>query len=191
VADVTALRAAGRGRTAVELDGAPWRVVPTEIVLRLGLRVGRELDRPLARELGRELRRSAALGRATRALRYRDFSRAGLDERLERAGAAPAARREVIETLERAGLVDDERVARGRTAALAGRGYGDAAIRHDLERQGLSSETADAALAALEPEAERARRIAEARGGGPKTARYLAGKGFGEDAIEGIVADEA
>ncbi len=31
---------------------------------------------------------------------------------------------------------------------------------------------------------KRARRIISARGGGPATARYLARKGFGEDAVE-------
>jgi hypothetical protein len=42
----------------------------------------------------------------------------------------------------------------------------------------------DASLESLEPEAERARRLVEHRGPGMKTARYLASKGFGEEALE-------
>ena len=40
----------------------------------------------------------------------------------------------------------------------------------------------------LEPETARARRIVERRGPGPKTARYLLGKGFGEDSISVVAA---
>ena len=46
----------------------------------------------------------------------------------------------------------------------------------------------EAALEALEPERERAARIAARRGPGPKTARYLASRGFGEEAVEDVVA---
>ena len=71
-----------------------------------------------------------------------------------------------------------------RADALADRGYGDAAIRHDLERQGVVPELVEAALGALEGEVGRARQLVERRGSGPKTARYLASRGFGEDAVE-------
>ena len=58
---VTALRERPRDRVEVELDGAPWRVVPAEAVVRAGLAPGRPLDRASARALGRELRRLQAL----------------------------------------------------------------------------------------------------------------------------------
>jgi SOS response regulatory protein OraA/RecX len=116
-------------------------VVPAAAVVRAGLVVGRTLDRETARELGRELRRTRALGDAVRALRYRDLSRARLDERLRQRGAGEDARAAVLETLERAGLVDDARVAAGRARSLADRGYGNDAIRH-----ALAAEQVDAAL---------------------------------------------
>jgi hypothetical protein len=40
------------------------------------------------------------------------------------------------------------------------------------------------AVAALEPESERAGPLIARRGTGPRTARYLAGRGFGEDSVE-------
>jgi SOS response regulatory protein OraA/RecX len=191
---VTALRERERSRVEIELDGAPWRLVPTDAVVRSGLFVGRALDRETARTLGRELRRAEALSRALRALTARDRSRRSLEDRLGAAGVASRPRKEVLETLERAGLVDDERLAAARAQALAERGYGDAAIRFDLERQGLGGESVAAALAGLEPERERARRLVEQRGRDARAARWLAAKGFEagtvEDAIGGF-AEEA
>jgi regulatory protein len=184
VAVVTALRAQPCGRLAVDLDGAAWRTLPAEPVLRAGVRVGYELDRPTARRLRRELRRAEALVVAGRALRTHDQSARGLEERLRRRNVAPDARREALEALERAGLVDDRRFAASRASALAGRGYGDAAIAADLERRGIARDATADALAALAPEAERARELVATRGAGARTARFLAARGFGGDAVE-------
>src|SRR5438445_12895222 len=82
------------------------------------------------------LRRAEALAVAGRALRRQDLSERGIAERLARASVAPAAVEESLAVLSRAGLVDDSRFARTRATSLAERGYGDAAIRHDLERPG-------------------------------------------------------
>ncbi|MDQ5821641.1 MAG: RecX family transcriptional regulator, partial [Actinomycetota bacterium] len=95
---------------------------------------------------------------------------------------------DALDALGRAGFVDDERFAERRAEALAERGFGDEGIRHDLERQGIAPELRERALAALPGERERARTIVARRGPGPKTARYLAAKGFGEDAVEAALA---
>ena len=193
MAVVTALRERPRGRVEVELDGAPWRVVPVDAVVRAELRIGRPLDRETARTLGRELRRARALDVAAQALRYRDHSRRSLEERLARRNVRPDATEAALAALERTGLVDDARVASTRAGVMADRGYGDAAIRFDLERQGLAGELVDDALAALVPERERAKQLVERRGAEPRTARWLAGRGFDpasvEDAIEPFAAD--
>ena len=106
---------------------------------------------------------------ALRALRAADRSRAELDARLQRAGVEEAEREETLDSLERLGYLDDERTAALRAARLAERGYGDAYIRAELERRGLPAE---AAVADLEPEAERATRFT-GRGTG-----WLARRGF-------------
>ena len=179
MATVTALRAR-RGRVDVELDGAAWRTLPLEVVGRAGLDVGLELDRPRLRLIRRELRRAEALAVAGRALRARDLSTRALDQRLAR-DVAPATRKEAVAVLTRAGVVDDRRVAVNRAAAMAARGYGDAAIYHDLRRRGLDPDEIAAAVASLEPETDRAAALVARRGRGAKTARYLASRGFGED----------
>lgn len=187
MAEVTALRSSRPGRVAVELDGAPWRVLPTDVVVRVGLAVGERLDRARLRALRGELRRHEALSVATGALRHRDLSRGALEARLARRSVAPAERAETLELLERAGIVDDARFGESRARALAERGWSDAAIRADLERQALPDDLIGPALAALVPEHERAQALAARRGGGIATARWLSRRGFGEAAIEGAV----
>src|SRR6187200_1559998 len=136
MAVVTALRIAGRRSVAVELDGVRWRTLPLEAVVRAALAVGGELDRPRARTLARERRRLAALEVAARALRSRDRSEQDVRARLERQGVPANERDRAVETLASAGVLDDRRYAAGRAESLSRRGYGDAAIRADLERGG-------------------------------------------------------
>ena len=166
---VTALRARGPGRVAVELDGEPWRVVPLEAVYGAGLVVGGPLDRTTARALGRELRRLERPGRGP----ARRCGRATTRRRRSSSGspreARPAAvRRETVEAAQRAGLVDDRRFAMQRAEQLAARGSGDLLIGDDLERQGVPPELARLAIDALEPEAARADTIVAARGTEPE-----------------------
>lgn len=188
---VTALRARGPGRVAVELDRRPWRVVPLEAVYAAGLAVGGELDRTSARVLGRELRRHEASVAALRALRARDHTAASLEQRLADRGTAAELRRETVEAAQRAGLVDDARFAIGRAQLLASRGAGDLLIADDLERRGVPQRLARAAIEALEPESTRAAAIVDQRGKSPQTARRLAAKGFSEEIVESLVADLA
>jgi regulatory protein len=131
--------------------------------------------------------RAEALAAAQVALARRDLSERELRDRLARAGVEPAAAEQALETLRRGGLVDDERFSAERARVLAERGKGDAAIRFDLERHGIAGELVDNTLAGVEPERERAERVVARRGGGPKTARLLASRGFGE-AIVSLVA---
>ena len=173
---------------AVELDGRPWRVLPTDAVVRAGVAVGHPLDRQTARELAREIRRARALAQAARALAASGRSRGDLERRLARAGHTGAAREDAVATLERSGFIDDTRLARGRAEALARRGYGDAAIRADLRRRLITPEIAADAVTSLEPEIDRARRMLEARNATPATLRRLAGRGFSRETLEEIGA---
>ena len=188
---VTALRARGPGRVAVDLDGRPWRVVPLEAVYAAGLSVGSALDRAPARVLRRELRRLEAQGVALRALRARDHTAASLEKRLADRGTARTVREETIEAAQRAGLIDDRRFAASRAALLASRGAGDLLIADDLERHGVPADVADIAIDDLEPESARAAALIDDRGRSPRTARYLAAKGFSEATLESLIAELA
>ncbi len=181
---VTALHPERRDRVRVDLDGEPWRTLPAAAVVSAGLRVGGPLDRERARELGRSLRRFEALDTAGKALSHRDRSVAELAARLEHRGIRPAERAAAVETLERLGYLDDRRVAGDRALNLASRGFGDEAIRFDLEGRGIDTELIAAALERLEPESARASRIVERSASEIKAARALAAKGFSPEAIE-------
>ena len=176
-------------RIDVHLDGALWRALPRDVVLASGLAVGVELDRARLRRLRRELRRAEALEATARILARRDFSRASLERELEARDIARAEREAAVRAVERAGLVDDDRLARRRAAALAARGAGDDFVRLDLERRGFAEDAADRAVAALEPEVDRVKRIVATRGGGARTARYLAASGFAADSIAAAVSE--
>jgi regulatory protein len=128
------------------------------------------------------------LEQALRALRRRERSAAEVDRYLTARGVDQTERDEVLETLVRTALVDDRRFAELRATSLVERGSGDELIRHELARAGIESEVAEEAVAALPSETERVARIVARRGAGPKTARYLAGKGFSEEAIAAVVA---
>jgi regulatory protein len=119
-----------------------------------------------------------------RALRDHDRSRRELEERLLRAGVTPPACAAALATLERVGYVDDTRFAIARAESLVARGYGDGAVRLELERHRVGPEAVAAALAAVAPEAERARELVDRLGRTPAAARRLARKGFGSDALE-------
>ena len=185
---VTAVRAAGR-RVAVELDGRPWRTVPLEAAVAARLSPGVGLDRERARDLARALRRHRAEGVVIRAVARREHTRATLAERLARAGVEASGRSEALERAERAGLVDDGRYAAARARELADRGAGDELVLDDLVRHGVDEALAREAVAALEPERDRAARIVVARGLSPRTARFLAAKGFAAELVEDVVAE--
>ena len=128
------------------------------------------------------------LEQALRALRHRERSAAEVDRYLIDRGVGDDEREEVLETLARTALVDDRRFAEVRARSLVERGAGNELIRHELARAGIDSELAEEIVASLPSETERVARIVPRRGGGLKTARYLAGRGFSDDVIRTVVA---
>ena len=129
-----------------------------------------------------------ALESALRALRHRDRTTRQLDRRLADRGFHASAREAALETLQRTGILDDERYARNRAESLAARGAGDELIRHELEEAGVDPALVEAALGSLEPETDRARRIVRARGRSAKTARYLHGRGYARETVSAVIA---
>jgi SOS response regulatory protein OraA/RecX len=175
----------------VELDGERWRTVSLDVAARSGLSVGLELDSKRLQTLRRELRRDDALTAGVRALGRRDRSEQSLRGLLERKGVGEPEREEAVATLRRHGALDDERFALARATALAERGFGDAAIAFRLDEDGVGGESCEKALAALEPESERAVRLAARRGASHRTARWLTGRGFAAESIEAALSLEA
>ena len=134
------------------------------------------------------VREASPLEAAAAALARRDRSAAWLTRFLEGRGVSADEAAGAVARLERAGYVDDVRFAAARADSLAARGSGDEAIRADLTAAGVADEDVVRALAALEPEAERARMLVERLGTSARTARRLVAKGFDADAVEAAFA---
>jgi regulatory protein len=133
--------------------------------------------------------RPTALEAATKALARRDRSAADLTAYLERRGTATDEAATAVERLRQAGYVNDARYATTRAGVLADRGYGNEAVRFELEQGGLAAEEIEAALATLAPERERALELLR-RAKSPLAAiRRLAGKGFGAESLESALAE--
>jgi len=88
-----------------------------------------------------------------------------LAARLRRRGAPPAVAAEVVADLTARGYLDDAAFAHHWAAARAARGYGPARLRAELRARGVGAKLIDAALAALDHDAEleRARAVARRR----------------------------
>ena len=69
---------------------------------------------------------------------------------------------------------------------MARRGYGDAAIRADLKKRLIPSEVVAEAIASLEPEVDRARRVLDTGALSAKTVRRLGSRGFSRQTIDEI-----
>ena len=109
--------------------------------------------------------------------------------RLDRAGVGDTVRADVLQRAERGGLVDDARsrsVARGNWRSGA---HGDVLIGDDLVRQGLDEAVARTAVSRPEPERGAAHRDRRAPRRSARNAALPGGKGFSEDALEGLIAD--
>ncbi|HEY4977222.1 MAG TPA: RecX family transcriptional regulator [Gaiellaceae bacterium] len=186
--EITGLREVSASNVLVELDGAPWRKISLNAAARAGLSVGKRLEREDLRLLGRELRRAEALNKATRMLARRPLSRALLEDRLQKKGVAPIAREEAIEVLEQARYLNDQSYALERAASLAERGYGDVAVHYTLEQERVDSELIELAVAALEPELERAWAMTTKIPDRKRLLGRLARRGFSAETI-GILAE--
>ena len=183
---LTAVRRARPGRVALEVDGERWRIVPDEVVLRCGLAPGVELDRPRIRVLRRELRRAEALGLAARTVARRDVSSRRLRERLLARGVGLELAEGAVATLASAGAVDDARSAGSRARALAGRGWGDAAVTARLAAEGFAPPDMEAAVASLDPERARAEALAATVDDARAAWKLLARRGFADETIEDV-----
>ena len=135
-------------------------------------------------------------GRALRLLSGREYSRAELERKLAQFEEEPGTLAKALDELQAKGFINEQRVVESvlnrRSAKL-----GATRIRQELQSKGLAPEAVQDAVAQLRTtEVERAREVwrkkfgtapvdAAERG---KHMRFLAGRGFGGDAIRRVVA---
>ena len=187
VATITRLTRRTNARVQVDVDGEPWRTLPSTLVDGLELTTGTELTRAALRALRRQLRQFEAASQADRILSASDTSTANLAAALDRRGVPPADRKALIESLSGSGLLSDARSSQARASTLAERGYGNLAIEHKLEAEGYEARDRREAIEMLEPELMRAKDVLvrkQCRSG--YGTRMLAQRGFDSDVCEAL-----
>jgi len=136
--------------------------------------------------------------KALRMLARREHSRAELSRRLADDGT-PEDIQDVLDQLERSGLLSDARFAEAWVSSRAAR-HGDARLRHDLRARGLGEEAIAAALPAdAGGEIARAREVWRRkfaalpadRADYARQARFLQGRGFSSDIIRKVLKESA
>ncbi len=186
ITDIEQVPGSRRARR-IWLDGEPFRTTSAAVIKKLRLGVGDTVDpERLAAECD-AVERTAARERAVGLLARQEFSVHQLARRLADDGYGPATVDETVGRLAASGLVDDARFAEALVRVRARAGYGLRAIRRDLERAGIPTDLADAALdAASDGEGAVdamavARRLARPHEDVRKLAARLVRRGFGFD----------
>jgi len=142
----------------------------------------------------------AAVGAGAAALlARRDYSSAGLRQRLVSQGFDALAVQQVLEELIERRYLDDERYAAQYVSYHAGRGHGPRRIGRDLAAEGLSEELIAAALASIEDWCALARELRIRRFGlaapaswpeQARQARFLLYRGFSNDHIRSALGPD-
>ena len=161
--DVIASLRKERGKMCVTLESGQELQVPLSLFHERPLAPGQALDLEAYDQwlLLRQYRH--ALDRAVGYLAARARSRRELESRLLRCGYRPATVEMVLYKLQRENLLDDADFARQWVEARSGRTLGKRRIAQELQRKGVSRAQTEAALSAVdeEAEAEACRRAAE------------------------------
>jgi regulatory protein len=143
--------------------------------------------------------REGAFDEAFRLLARRACSEAEMAAHLEHRGFSATVVRGVLGRLRGLGYIADRSYAADRAERLLARGFGSGRLRADLERSGVPEAIAEAVMPAVDDERRRARGILEARFGAvdamgrsdrAKAYRWLAGRGFAEDVIDGLLGSD-
>lgn len=190
------------GGIRIQVDGAPFVTVATADVVDLGLRLGTDLPPQRLTALERRADAFAARAVALRMLAARALPSRELVRRLVRRGHARDAAEGAVVGLVNAGLVNDSEFARHFASVRAKRRIGPARLKRDLQRFGISSGEAEAAVreaierdgvdveALLREAADR--KLRSLAGKDPKSARrslraYLLRQGFGAGDVAALL----
>jgi regulatory protein len=201
ITDIRTERVKRRRERAVYLDGALSLTVTEETFLRFGLSVGQSLDPERVRDIETADGTARAREQALRFLEHRPRSRREVEQRLGRDGWPASIVVRVVDRLETAGLIDDERFARlWVEERMRLRPSGPRLLRTALFRKGIAPFIVDTVLQEYgrpEDETARAHALLERRRSryAPlerhvayrRMADFLARRGFDSDVIHSVV----
>jgi len=185
----------------VFVDGKFAVGAPADVVIAAGLRTGAAVSPAELEALARQAQLREAWDYALNYLSYRARSREEVRRRLQRRDYDAALCEQVLQKLERCGLLDDREFARRYVRSqVEGRLRGRRALSHGLRRMGIRPEVVAEVLAdELDPEAEVAtaleagkRRLRRLHGLDEKTTRrrlaqYLSRRGFEHMVVQDVL----
>lgn len=123
-------------------------------------------------------------------LARREYAAAEVQARLQQEGCQSELAAHLIAQCQKQGLIDDNRCAQLRVAAMMQRGYGPEKLKQDLRAKGIDERVIGTALMEHDWE-QQARHSLQRRFGNQspdalKMARYLAGKGFSSETVAAV-----
>lgn len=147
ITHISVERKGRRRERAIFLDGERAFAVAEESFLRLGLSVGQMLDEALIHEIETTDGVARARESALQLLNYRMRTRHEMEQRLTQKGWSSRVITPVLESLERAGLIDDALFARlWVDDRMRLRPSGIALLRRELRRKGVADDIIDTVL---------------------------------------------
>lgn len=195
VITISAARAAGPLVSVVMASGER-HLLSAGRLAELGVAAGDELDGAGLERLRQSSADQRSEQRLLRLLATRPRSRAELVRRLAQWHVPEPSAQLLLAKLERAGLLDDSRLAGELSESLQRRGHGSLRAAHDLERLGVEYDTAAPALADhATSDPGLARRLLARRFGPPpyddattrRAAGLLSRRGFDEQAVSQVL----
>lgn len=201
ITDISARGGGRRRERRVTIDGERTLTITEETFLRFGLVDGQAMDSERLREMELADGVARAMTEAHRLIDYRMRTRRELAVRLKSRGRPEDVVEEVLDRLEKVGLIDDGRFARQWVdERLRKRPVGLSLLRRELRQKGIDPEIIDAALensASGEEETDRAYQALRRQA--PRYARldrdaahrrmvaFLGRRGFGQGVIYDVV----
>ena len=201
ITDISARGGGRRRERRVTIDGERTLTITEETFLRFGPADGQEMDPERLQEMERADGVARAMAEAHRLIDYRMRTRRELAVRLKSRGRTEDVIEEVLDRLEKVGLIDDGRFARQWIdERLRKRPVGLSLLRREVRQKGIGPEIIDAALEESASGEEEAGRAYEAlRRQAHRYARldrdaahrrmvaFLARRGFGQAVIYQVV----
>ena len=201
ITDITPRGSGGRRERKVTIDGERTLTITEETFLRFGLFDGQAMDQERLRELELADGVSRAMTEAHRLIDHRMRTRRELAVKLRSRGRQDEVIDQVLDRLERAGLIDDGRFAQlWIDERLRKRPAGLSLLRRELRQKGIDAEIIETALEESASSGEEADRAYEAlRRQSHRYARldrdaahrrmvaFLGRRGFGQDVVYQVV----
>ena len=152
-----------QGRVLVHLEGGDLLRITEDELLHFDLYTGLDIDPETVVELQKRAARSETRVRAANMISARALSKSELKRRLCEKGAEDGDAEAAADWLEEIGALDDLAYARAVVRHYCASGYGEAKIREELRRRGVSRELWDEALTEAPPARETIARVIDAK----------------------------